>query len=236
MSFDVKLNLDTRLFLSAYKGFVIPEFQRAALTATDRARTIAQNDLRAAMRGAGLGRLPNAIGSSSDKSKGRGIHRTPTGFSASGTVYVRGESERTRGAIEAYTEGANILPLKGQWLWIATPEIPSRSARKRMTPALYRSSGLEAKIGPLIFVRGRTSNEALLIVKNVTVDRAGRSGKARRLPKRGAVGATRVKKDSIIAFIGIKRTVRTARVNPRAIFAQVQRQLPALFEAAINKG
>jgi hypothetical protein len=212
----------------------IQRLERAALIATDRAATIAKNEIRSAMSGGGLGRLGFALGSTSDLQKGRLLRRGPEGFSASGVVFVRSRSERTMGAIEAYTEGAEIGPRRGRWLWIATPDIPARSQRYRMTPARYVKNGLEQSIGPLVFIPGRHPGEALLVVRNVTVSTAGRRGSARRLPKRGGIRPGRDVKDFIVAFVGIRRTSRAARVNVRAIIAQVQQRLPELISAAMR--
>jgi hypothetical protein len=90
-------------FAAFYTG-AVQVMERAALVATDKGRRRALSRLRGEMQGAGLGRLGNAIGSGSDLESGRGVHRYgQAGFSASGVVYVRSGSPRSRGAIEAYT-------------------------------------------------------------------------------------------------------------------------------------
>jgi hypothetical protein len=211
----------------------IQRLERAALVATDRAARLAKTEIRTAMSGAGLGRLGFALGHSSDLEKGRLFRRGSEGFSASGVVFIRSRSERTLGAIESYTEGADITPKRGRWLWIATDEIPRRVARYRMTPARYVKAGLDQSIGPLEFVPGRNPGEALLVVRTVTVNRT-RRGSARRLPKRGGVRPGREVKDFIVAFVGIRRTSRAARVNPRAIITGIQQRLPDLIAAAMK--
>jgi hypothetical protein len=208
----------------------------ALLRASDRASKAAVTEIRAAMRGAGLGRLANAIGAGSDASKGRGVHPTPGGFSASGWVHIRGRSERTRGALEAYTEGATITAKRVRWLAIATDQIPRRAGRQKMTPQLYVETGLAAKIGPLQFVQGRNAGEALLIVRDVTVDKFGRKGRyARRLPKRGAIGSSRQRADSVVAFVLIRDTTRGKRVDPTTIIAANAARLPALVAEEMRK-
>lgn len=217
-----------------FRRHCIQRLERAALISSDRAAAAALRDHRAAMEAAGLGKLGNALGYGSDLKKGRGVHRRGAeGFSASGWVYIRSRSERSVGAIVAYTEGADISPKKSPWLWISTDEIPRRAGRFRMTPALYRSSGLESRIGTLVQIEGRHGGEALLIVRNVTVDRFGRAGKARRLPKRGGVGPSRERRDFIVAFVGIRRTSRSARVHPREIMSIQQARLPEYRAAAM---
>lgn len=218
-----------------FRRFCIQRLERAALKVTDRAARQSLTDLRSAMQGAGLGRLGNAITAGSDLAEGRGVHRRGAeGFSASGWLAIRSRSARALGAIEAYTEGAEIGPRKGRWLWIQTDEIPRRAGRFRMTPALYKQHGFESRIGPLQFVPGRHGGEGLLIVRNVTVDRFGRRGRARRLPRRGSVGSSREPRDYIVAFVGIRRTSRTARVDPRAIITANVSRISALISAELS--
>ncbi|QTH19664.1 hypothetical protein HRJ34_14910 [Rhizorhabdus wittichii] len=200
---------------------------RAMWNTTDIGAQQGKDLVRADMAGAGLGRLAGAIGAGSDKRRGR-VHRTADGFKVSGDIHVRGRSERTLGAIEIYSEGGEIVPTKG-WLWIATPEIPARAQRRKMTPALYNATGLAQRIGPLVKIDGRHPGEALLIVRNVTVDRFGRAGRARRLPKRGAIGASRERVDFIIAFVGIRRTSRGQRIEPRRVAAQAAANQPRIL-------
>jgi len=206
--------------------------ERAALRATDAAAKDARTAIRGAMASAGLGRLGNAIGADSDLVRHR-IKREGAGFSASGTVYIRGRSPRTQGAIQIYSEGGDIAPTRG-WLWIATPEIPRRVGRKRMTPALYNSAGLDQKIGPLVFRKGRHGGEAVLIVSGATLDKFGRAGRARRLPKRGRVGETRTGAVSFVAFVGIRRTRRGARYDPAAIIAHYRDLLPRYLAEGLS--
>lgn len=209
----------------------IQRWERASLVATDRA---ARAGL-AAFRSALPGRLGRALGAGSDLQKGRGVHRFPGGgYRASGWIFIRGRSERTVGAIESATEGAEIAPRKGPFLWLSTDEIPRFAGRKRMTPALYNASGLASRIGPLVQVPGRHGGESLLIVRSVTVDRFGRKGRARRLPRRGAIGGSRERRDFIVAFVGIRRTSRAALLDARQTIALEQARLPDYRAAAMR--
>ena len=235
MSFGVRVDMPVQPFVAQFKRGAIQRFERAALVASDRAARSAKADIRGAMAGAGLGRLGFAIDATSDLAKGRGVlRRGAEGFSASGVVFVRSKSDRTLGTIEAYTEGAEIAPRRGGWLWIAQPDIPSRAGRYRMTPALYVSSGLEAKIGKLRFVRGISANVALLVVDNASVDAFGRPGRARGRTKRGGVRAGQVAKTFLVAFIGIRRTSRSARVDVRSIMRAAQRDLNRFIGEALE--
>jgi hypothetical protein len=215
-------------------AFVRRRMEAAALVATDRARRVAESRIRGAMTGAGLGRLGRAFASDSDLEAGRGVHRSSNGgFSASGTVFVRSRSERTLGAIEAYTRGADIRPQRGRWLWIATNEIPSKAGRYRMTPETYRSNGFEKKIGPLVFVKG-VNGYPLLVVKSASVSAAGKIGGAKARTKTGKVKKGQVGKEFIVAFVGVPRTARSARVDVTGILRRVQAELPAMFDAAMG--
>jgi hypothetical protein len=103
-----------------------------------------------------------------------------------------------------------------------------------MTPARYNAGGYASRIGPLEFMPGRNGGEALLIVRNVTTDRFGR-GRARRLPRRGGIGGSRERKDFIVAFVGIRRTARSQRVNPVAIIKANVARLGPLIAADVAR-
>lgn len=220
---------------SDYYRFAEQRMEKAALIATDQGRRTALTRVRGEMAGAGLGRLGNALGSGSDLAEGRGVHRYSNGgFSASGAVFIRSGSERTRGAIEAYTQGADIVPVRGRWLWIAGDDLPRVTGKRRMTPALYRQNGFEQKIGPLVQVSAANGNP-LLIVRNVGISAAGKGRSAKSLTRRGAPRKGQVEREFIIAFIGIPRTSRAARVNVPAIMESVAADLPQLFYQALGR-
>lgn len=225
---------DTRGPFEAYYRGAVQVMEQAALIATDRGRRKALTRLRGEMQAAGLGRLGNAIGSTSDLERGIGVHRRGDGgFSASGTLFIRSGSKRSRGAIEAYTQGAEIVPRRGRWLWIATDEIPRVTNRERMTPELYRKNGFETKIGPLVQIRG-INGYPLLVVRNVGVSEAGRRRSARSLTKSGRPRKGQRARELIVAFVAIPRTTRAARVDPHAILEQTARELPEMWRQAMN--
>lgn len=228
------IRADVSGFVDRYRRFCIQRLEKVALQVSHAAAVEALGEIRGRMRDAGLGRLSNAITMGSDLKKGRGVKRRGReAFSASAWIYVRGRSERTIGAIEAYTVGAEIRPVNAQWLWIATDAIPKRVNRFKMTPALYNRSGLVQSIGPLQKIEGRHPGEALLVVKNVTMRTAG-GGRARRVPQRGMIGRGREQRDVVVAFVGIKRTARAARVNvPEIIRANVAK-IPNRISAAMS--
>jgi hypothetical protein len=212
--------------------------ERAALIATDRASRTAVTEIREAMSGAGLGRLGNALGQTSDLRNGNGVRRRgETGFSASGTVFARSKSARSMGAIAAYTEGADIRPRGGRWLWIPTPDIRrvtgARKQRERVTPGNWARLGLASKIGPLELVPS-VDGRPLLIVRNAGVSLVGKAGSARALKKNGQARRGQMAKPFLVAFIGIPATSRAARVNVTDILRRASASLPSLFAQALG--
>lgn len=206
--------------LHRVERFHVARLERAMLNASHKAIVKAKGEVRAAMASAGLGRLGMAVGQFSDRDKGQGVHRlSGGGFRASAGLSIKGNSERTIGAIRAYTEGANILPVKGQWLWIASSDLQRLVGkgrdRRRLTPALYRAHGLEQKIGPLVLVRRRGGNP-ILVVKEAGVAASGARHSAKGLTRRGQPRKGQVAV-GLIAFVGIPRTSRAQRVDVEAV-------------------
>lgn len=210
----------------------------AALRTTDRGATKAVRQIRSAMQSAGLGTLGNALGATSDLAKGNGVHRRAGGgFSASGVVFIRSGSKRSRGAIEAYTEGATIRP-RGRWLWFPSEEIQRVAGvgtnKRRLEPHNWAALGMEAKLGPLVRITSASGNP-LLIVRNVGVSATGARRSARSLTKRGQPRSGQVAKEFIVAFIGIPNTSRAARVDVPEIMRTVTAELPAMFEQELRR-
>lgn len=223
-------------FVDDFKRHSIQRLEQAFLRATDRVSRETLSQVRGEMSSAGLGRLGNALKHYSDLKKGKVFRRGGEAFSASGGVAIRTRNERTVGAIESYTEGAEIRPVRGRYLWFATEELGiKRVGRKKITPALYMSSGLASKLGPLVYINGRQPGEKLAIIRNVSTPNVGK-GRPRRLPRSGKASSGRTGKDFIIAFIGITRTTRTRRVDVEAIFrANAARVGEAIF-TELRKG
>lgn len=208
--------------------------ETAALIATDAAARQGLRTIRQQMASAGLGRLGNALGSTSDMERTGSVYRRADGWSASGTIYVRSGSPRSRGAIEAYTRGADIRPVRSRWLWIPSDDIPRVSQRERLTPALWRRNGLDRKIGPLFQIRS-DGGFPLLVARNVGVSAAGAKRSVKSLTKSGRPRKGQVQKEIVVAFIGIPRTSRQARIDVRAIIAGVMNDMPRLFDAALAR-
>ncbi|WP_156313491.1 hypothetical protein [Erythrobacter sp. SG61-1L] len=208
--------------------------EAAALIASERAAQLGKTETRRAMQGGRLGRLGQAIEATSDYRKGTVHRQSGGGFSTSGIVYVRTKSDRTVGAIEAYTEGADIKPVRSRWLWIATDDIPRVTGRYRMTPQKWKDGGFDSKIGPLEIVPSVNGNP-LLVVKNVGVNIAGRKRSARSLTRRGTLRKGQIEKKFLVAFIGIPRTSRSARVNIAAVRYAIRQKLPQIYLDALGR-
>jgi hypothetical protein len=190
------------------------------------------------MLAAKLGQLSRIVRYSSDTKRRRGSSRQSAlttfrrnGFRAWGAVYAgyRNDDQRGPAAFKAYSEGAFIAPTGGRrWLAFPTANIPKRVGRRKITPALYNSGGLDSSIGPLVFVPGISANVAYLVVKNVGVNRlTGRS--ARRLPRRGGLGASRRVSNFTVAFILIRTTSRQKRFDPVQLLEIRFSRAPAFF-------
>jgi hypothetical protein len=234
---SVSARLERSQIGAAFEPFyrdAIQRIERGALIATDRAATEGLADIRGAMQGASLGRLGNALGATSDLKRGVGVHRAGAeGFSASGTIFIRSRSDRTRGAITAYTQGADIRPVRGRWLWIPSDQIPRVSQRERLTPELWHRNGLDAKIGPLVLITGR-NGFPLLIVKNVGVAATGAARSVKSLTKRGMPRKGQVATETVVAFTAIPATSRAARVDVPHVLGAVQRQMPNYLAEAMG--
>ena len=218
-----------------FEQFCRRKLEQVALQASHEGGRLALSKIRQQMAGANLGRLGNALGSNSDLSEGRGVFRRANGFSASSNVHIRSGSERARGAIKSYTEGATIRGVKSPWLWIPATEMQRRvKGGWRLTPGRWQSSGLEARYGPLFMVPGRHAGEQLLVFKDVTARPYGKPN-FRRIPKSGRIRAGREVRETVVAFVGIRQTSRAARVDVPAIMAEVENALPSLIMSAFRK-
>lgn len=231
---DYELFLDKSLGrFRAFGASQQARLEAAMLITADKASRKVLADFRSKMQGAGLGRLGNALDQTSDLAKRKGVHRRAGGgISASGIVFIRSQSQRTRGTIEAYTQGAQISPRKGRWLWIPSKQIARIGAgKKRLTPGTWKASGMDAKVGPLVFVR-RPNGYPLLIVSGVGFGATGRAGSK---TKRGGLKKSQVTEGSIVAFIGIPHTARAARVRVRDVVKPVVSQVPQMLAAELGR-
>lgn len=229
-------------FVDEFRRGASQRIEQAALESTYTAMKRALDQTRAEMKSTGLGNLGNALGLFSDKQKGV-VFRTGAGsFNASAGIYLRNKSERTEGAMTAYTEGAQIAPVRGKWLWIATEEIQrfvgggrGRGRGKRITPALWRQNGLDAKIGPLVPIRG-INGFPLLIVQNVGVSAAGKKNSVKGLTKSGRARKGQIERSMVVAFYAIPRTTREKRVDIIAVASRWASLVPEFFNEEMQKG
>lgn len=195
--------------------------------ATDKAAKNARAGIRGRMQASGLRGLSNAISYGSDlRKRGDGLPgvRRNGGFKSSGFVAVRHRgSERTKGAIKAYTEGVVITAKRAKWLAFPSRQIPQRVNRFKMTPARYIAAGYERSIGKLVFVRNPVRPHlAYLIINN---PRTGRSRKS----------TGNIAEPMIIAFILIRRTRRENRVKPESIYRFYSNRVPRYMREYMNR-
>jgi hypothetical protein len=227
-------SLDT---LQTVRRRSLQQFATAVARSADDTAKAAQNAITDKMRETRLGKISRAIRYTSDYQKNRvpDIGLGVSDLKAGAVVWNRDPSERTQGTLDAYTNGeVTILPKHGRWLAIATDEIPAKVGRFRMTPYLYERSGLDRKIGPLQFIQGKKSGNAFLIVHDVQVNAAHGFGRARRIPKTGRISANKKQVGFIIAFILIRVTRRSERLNPKQIFRDEFTKLPDRIRARLR--
>lgn len=227
MRFVVSIGRDWRQTVNRAKMQARQDIRKAARIAVDRAANMSLDGIRAGMRGAGLGKLGFAVGeSSAQKKRDDGLWAV---LYAKGT---RNPDSRGAGALEAYTEGVVIRPKPGNtWLAYATGAIPKFAGRKRMTPALYKSTGLESRLGPLIFRPTRRAGVALLVVKNVSV--SPKNGRARKMGPRGT--RTRIAMKEIVVFVLIRYTRRAQRFDHRRVVAEYAAHVPDFMAYELDR-
>ena len=204
--------------------------ERSSIRTVDTLARRGRAEIRQRMAGAGLGRLGSALDANADT----GAIRRGDGFSTSARFFARSRSERTLGALAAYSQGSDIRPVRARWLWIPTDAIPRTSKRERMTPALWRANGFDRKIGPLRLIKS-IDGRPLLVVDEVGVAASGKSRSAKSLTKSGAPRKGQVRKELLVAFIGIPSTSRAARVNITEILEEVRAKLPAILSTELEK-
>lgn len=194
--------------------------RKASYDAADIAIEKARAHVQAKMRAVGLGRLSNAVGFTSAKRK-RQTDRTPYGV-----IFAKGGDESLAGgALESYTRGSTITPLKN-WLAVPTKAVPRMVAaggkRRRLTPALWESAGLNTKIGKLRF-RLVNPTLALLVVNRVSL--SPKTGQARALGK-GKPRTRIVPEKDVVAFVLIKQTRRAKRFDQQDIVGIYSQRVP----------
>lgn len=229
--------MPTRGMIATYRHHAIQSFERAGVRTVGIISRRGKSALRERMAGAGLGRLGNAVDA---RGETRVFRYGAEGFSVSAQFFIRSRSERTLGALKAYTEGADIYPRRGRWLWIPTDNIRrlAGSNRKgqgfRLTPALWRAHGFDQKIGPLVLIKS-VNGYPLLVVRNVGVDLSGRKPSVKSLTKKGMPRKGQTEKEMVVAFVGIPRTARAARISVTEILNSVRAEMPGVFATELAK-
>lgn len=204
----------------------LPHMHRAAHYAADKSIRDAKLASRSKIRSVGLGRLANAIGSTSSLEKKR------TAGGAWGAIYARGGIDsRANQALMAYTEGATILPTGGR-KWLAFPTKAAGRLVRLPIPRIGGKGFANFKNQPsrmggvkLRFVQF-SPRSAALVLDDASVSK--KTGRAKSFGKRLGRGAER--KRAIVMFRLIKVTTRAARFNQHAIVAQAGRKIPFYAE------
>lgn len=232
------VSFDTRARREMEKEFS-RQLEKAAINMTLRAADKSKSEIRAAMAAAGLGRLGQGIGHGhgGDTEKAGQVHRRAGGgWSASGSVFVRSGSRRTRGAIISYTElaGTEITPKTGRWLWFPTPDLKrtvglpvdgSGGPKKaRLTPGNWDVT-YGRRFGPLATIKSVNGHPIMILKNPAGVSASGKRGLST-LTKAGKPRKGQVVKDFIVAFIAIPRTSRQARIDVPDIINKVIAGLP----------
>lgn len=226
----------------------IQRLENAALYATDKAIRRAHRYTQAQVMEVGLGRMRKLVAVTSDLEKGTLKRYGAEGFSASGVMFQKKRSPRLDGIFESYGRGSVIRPRNGGYLWFPTDDIKrlgiiaspntggGKGKRGRISPGNWAAAGLVSKIGPLVFIFGKHSGERLAIVRNVGVNAAGKPGSARSLKRNGTAKKGDVQRDFIVAFIGIKQTVRAQRFDAQQNRIDSARGLQSDFSDGMRKG
>ena len=79
------------------------------------------------------------------------------------------------------------------------------------------------------------SGRALLVVQGASLSASGKSRSAKSLRKNGGLRKGQVAADTIVAFVGIRRTSRSARVDVAAIMREAQASLPGLIDQQLGR-
>ena len=104
-----------------------------------------------------------------------------------------------------------------------------------MTPELYVKTGLDKRIGPLVFVKN-INGGPLLVVKNASVGAAGQPHKAKGRLKGGGLRKGQREKAFIVAFVGIQRTSRARRVDVLPIVKAAAGRVGNYINTELQKG
>jgi hypothetical protein len=204
-------------------AIVVPELRRAAHYAADKAIDHAKMLTRAKMASVRLGKLSNAVGTTSSLKKGRTQKN-----SSWGAIFARGGvNSRANQALMAYTQGALIRPTGGR-KWLAYPTkaagrlarlpIPRTSGRGY---ANFRNQPSRVRGMQLTFVQF-SSTRAALVLKNASV--SNKTGKAKPMGSRLGRGATR--EGMVVMFWLIRFTTRAARFSQDRIVREAAMAIP----------
>lgn len=204
-------------------AIVIPELRAAAHYASDKAIELAKAKTRATIRAVRLGRLANAVGSTSSLKK-----RRTQKNSSWGAIFARGGiNSRANQALMAYTEGALIRPTGGR-KWLAYPTKAAGRLTRLPIPRIggrgyanFRNQPSRVRGMQLSFVQF-SSTRAAIVLKNASV--SSKTGKAKPMGSRLGRGSTR--ESMVVMFWLIRFTTRAARFNQDRIVREAAMSQP----------
>jgi hypothetical protein len=189
---------------------------RAATVAVDAAGEGLKNDLRASVRGAGLGtRLGNAIRNRTYPNGNR------TSISAASTVAAAPGADEI---LQGFIQGATIRARNGKrYLTIATPAAGKGPRGGRITPAEYERRHRVK----LRFVPGKRGGGFLVLDTGRLTRRGGAVPSRARRPRRAP--------ETITIFILVPVVRLAKRLDPQALYRKWQQALPQLIERALPR-
>ncbi len=199
----------------------LPHLRRASHYAADKAIKEAKSVTRQTIRTVRLGRLANAVGSTSSLEKGR------LAGNAWGAIFARGGiNSRANQALMAYTEGAVIVPTGGR-KWLAYPAAAAgRLVRMPTARGFGNFKNTPGRYGEKLRFVQFSPRRAALVMDNAIV--SNKTGRIRRGAKRPGTAST--KKKFVVVFWLIKVTTRAKRFDQHRIVAAAGRRIGDFVE------
>ncbi|KAA0572224.1 hypothetical protein FZ983_32150 [Azospirillum sp. B21] len=204
----------------SFKGLLDEFTEDAARRLTDvteHAAETMREEMRGAMRSAGLGNLGRALGYSAYPGGNR------ASLHPAAEVYVRGRAPsaaKWEGIIDAFNEGATIRSKRG-WLAIPTKNCPKGSRGRFLTP-----DEVAERFGPL---RSIAAGKSVLLFADVV---SGKSGGVRRATS-GRTSQGREAK-LVLMFVLVREATIRKRLDLDAVVREWQARFPAMIADAVK--
>jgi hypothetical protein len=205
--------------------------QRVNQQAVHKAGTTAHKVTQFTIQQAGLGNLSKAVKVKTSLREGS----SNPDFAWAAIYASGGDESRSGQALIAYTQGAVIKPVKGEWLWHTASALKRIIGfgrdRARMTPALYNKRGYNKTLGELQFSQ-IGPNRAVLRIYGVDLKR--KSGLA--VPRSKRRSKARISRTVVVAFIGTRNQIRVKRYDQNKITKFYSDQVPRFIAEAQKAG